>query len=323
MPAYPALAPFAAEWLPVGDGHEMYVAQFGNAAGLPVVCLHGGPGSGSKPDTAQLFDPAVFRIILADQRGTGQSRWAGSDYLAANTTVHLVADLELLRAHLGLKQWLVFGGSWGSTLALRYAQTHPARVKALLLYSIFLANGWMSDWFYHAAGQATIFPEAFADFHAELGLPFPQPAAALRQAMTKQLLTGSPAQQQTAALAWARWHWVSMSLVPRPFQEPADDAAWEWLTRSMRIAAHYEAHGYFLAPEVILEEAGRLTGIAGIILQGRYDMCTPPLGAWLLADAWPEASLTVLPDAAHRASEPAMTAAILAASDEWRAQFAR
>jgi proline iminopeptidase len=307
---YPALEPYATHRLPVGGGHELYVEECGNPKGLPAVFVHGGPGGGCNADSRRFFDPRRYRIVLFDQRGCGRSRPHAS--LEYNTSQELVADMELIRAKLGIDKWLVFGGSWGSTLALLYAETHPERVLALVLRGIFLATKSELDWFYRG-GIGHIFPDHFADFVA------PIPAAErgdLVRAYHKRLTDKDPEVQRRAAEAWSMFEARCSTLLPSEslvnyFTEP--DVA----IAVSRIECHYFINDCFLAPDQLVRDVDRLRGMPAVIIQGRYDVVCPPSAAWRLKQAWGQVELRFIPDAGHSASEPSTRSALVEATDRF------
>ena len=307
---YPPITPYATYELPVGDGHRLYVEQCGRPDGIPAVFLHGGPGAGCEPAHRRLFDPQRYRIILFDQRGCGRSTpHAG---LEANTTWDLVADLERIRERLGIARWLVFGGSWGSTLALAYAQTHPERVLALVVRGIFLCRSAEVRWFYQE-GCNQVFPDYWADFLA----PIPPPERHDLLAAYHQRLTGAnEIGRLAAAKAWSIWEGRTATLLTNPdIQAHFADAH---LALSLAcIECHYFVHDAFLRPNQLLEDASRLADLPGVIIQGRYDLICPMRSAWELHQAWPRAELRVIPDAGHSAFEPGIRAALVTATDHF------
>ena len=312
---YPALVPHRTGRLALDALHTMHWEECGNPRGLPVVFLHGGPGGGIAPDHRRYFDPAFYRIVLYDQRGAGQSTPLGE--LADNTTQHLVSDLERLRAHLGVSGWLVFGGSWGSTLALAYAQAHPGRVLGLVLRGIFLARDWEIRWFMHDMGS--VFPEAWNAFAGFL--PESERADLLRN-YYRRLTHPDPALHMPAAHAWSRYESSCSTLLPDPdlvahFDEDAVALA------IARIEAHYFVHGLFLADEPLLRGIDRLRRTPCAIIQGRYDIVCPIRSADDVHRAWPEAQYVVVPDAGHSAREPGIARELVAATDRFRARLAR
>ncbi|SDC97352.1 prolyl aminopeptidase [Actinokineospora iranica] len=310
---YPPIEAYDRGMLDVGDGQRVYWEVSGNPAGKPVVVLHGGPGAGSTPVQRRHFDPAAYRIVLFDQRGAGRSTphvsAPGVD-LAANTTWHLVADLERLREHLGVDRWQLFGGSWGATLAVAYAQTHPERVTEIILRGVFLLRGKELDWLYRG-GAGALFPEAWAKFRA-LVPEGRDPLAAYQDMITSP----DPGTRAAAASAWSNWEGAAVSLLPNPALV-AQYAAATFAVPFARIALHYFTNLGWLAEDQLIRDAGALAGIPGRIVQGRYDVVCPPVTAWELSQAWPDARLTILP-AGHAASDPGVLEALRDATDEFR-----
>jgi len=312
---YPEIEPYASGHLAVGDGHEVYWETCGNPDGKPAVFLHGGPGGGARVDDRRLFDPARYRIVVFDQRGCGRSRPHAGDPatdLSTNTTWHLVADIEALRELLGIDKWLVLGGSWGSALALAYAQTHPERVTELVLRGVFTVRQSELDWLYQG-GAGAIFPERFQDFLAPLA---PQDRAAAVTAYALLLNDPDPAVHGPAALAWNVWEAATVKL----FEDPTMLAAYEDPAFSLafaRIENHYFIHHGWLEDGQLLANAGVLRDIPGAIVQGRYDMCTPPVTAWELHQAWPSAHLMMVPATGHSAAEAGNTRCLVIATDEF------
>jgi proline iminopeptidase len=314
---YPEIEPYDAGLLDVGDGQAIYWETCGNPDGKPVVFLHGGPGGGSSADHRRLFDPARYRIVLFDQRGCGRStpHASAAEYdLSANTSWHLVADIEKLRRHLGVDTWQVFGGSWGSALALAYAETHPDRVRELVLRGIFTLRRAELDWFYEG-GAAAVFPDLWEQFLAPV--PVEQRGHLIR-AYSTLLHDPDPAVHATAAIAWSRWESSTITLLPRPdviarFTEPSYALAFA------RIENHYFVHGGWWEDGQLIRDAGRLADIPTVIVQGRYDMCTPPMTAWALAEAMPHAQLRMIPDAGHAFDEPGILDALLEETDRFAA----
>ncbi len=307
---FPEIGPYETGTMPLDGGHVMYWEQAGNPRGTPVLFLHGGPGAGAGTVHRRFFDPAFWRIVIFDQRGAGRSRPLGS--LAANTTPHLVGDIEALRRHLGIERFLLFGGSWGSTLALAYAQAHPDRVAGCVLRGIFLGRPRELDWFMH--GIATIFPEAhaaFADFLPE------EDRADLLGGYLRLLSDPDPAVHMPAARAWSIYEGSCSTLLPSA-DTVANFAQDRVALGLARIEAHYFAHGLFLPPEGLLGHMHRIADIPAEIVQGRYDMICPPRTAVDLADAWPAARLTMISDAGHSALEPGIRRALVAAVERFR-----
>lgn len=309
-PLYPALEPNRTGRLKVSPLHELHYEECGNPAGKPALVLHGGPGGGISPFLRQGHDPARYRIILFDQRGCGGSTPFAE--LRENTTWDLVADIEALRAHLGVDRWQVAGGSWGSTLALAYAISHPERVSALVLRGIFTARKSEVDWFYEDGGAANLFPEAFADYQAPIA---PADRGAMVAAYHRILTGPDTPQRATAARAWTLWEARTISLLPNPERE----AAWEdgqFALAFARIENHYFQNKAFFATDGwLLDQAHRLRGIPGTIIHGRYDACTPMRNAYDLHQRWPEARLNIIPDAGHTGTEPGIADAMVRATD--------
>jgi proline iminopeptidase len=307
---YPAIEPYKKEYLAVEAPHELYLEQCGNPQGLPVLFLHGGPGAGCIAYHRRFFDPAVYRIILFDQRGAGKSRPHAE--LQGNTTPALVSDIEALRRHLGIEQWLVFGGSWGSTLGLVYAEAYPERVSGLILRGIFLCRPQDIHWFYQQ-GASRLFPEQWEYYLAPV-------AEAERHDMVSayyRLLTSDDATiRLEAARAWSLWEGRTISLLPCAETELAFAEA-QFALAMARIECHYFIHNSFLEPNQILNNAHRLANIPGIIIHGRYDVVCPVDNAYSLSTVWPRAELQVIADAGHAASEPGIVDALVSATRDF------
>jgi proline iminopeptidase len=307
---YPEIEPFARGELGLDQRHVMYWEQCGKPTGDPVVLLHGGPGTGCSPAQRRFFDPAHYRAILFDQRGAGRSRPLAET--ADNTTQHLVADIERLRQHLGIERWLVFGGSWGSTLALAYAQAHPARCRALVLRGIFLGRASEIDWFLH--GMRRFAPEAwrrFVDFLPAGG------RGDLLGSYHRRLTDPDPAVHRPAALEWSVYEGSCCTLLPSPetvraFEEPSFALA------LARLEAHYFANRLFLREDELIDGVARLRRIPAVVVQGRYDLVCPPTSADDLVRAWPEARLVMVADAGHSAMEPGIRAQLVAAMERFK-----
>lgn len=314
---YPEIEPHLTGMLDVGDGHRIAWEVSGNPEGKPVVFLHGGPGDGTNPRQRRVFDPAKYRIVLLDQRMCGRSTphaSAPEADLATNTTWHLVADLEKLREHLGIGRWQVFGGSWGSTLALAYAQTHPQRVSELVLRGIFTLRRAELEWFYEG-GAAALFPDLWEDYLA------PVPEAERRhgrliEAYHRLLTDPDPAVHGPAAVAWTTWEASTITLLRRP-ELVAQMRRAERATAFARIENHYFMHRGWFEEGQLIANAHLLRDIPGVIVQGRYDACTPPITAWDLHRAWPEAELVIVPDAGHAFDEPGILDALVTATDQF------
>ena len=308
---YPPLDPYHRDWLDVGDGHHMYFEESGNPKGKPCIFVHGGPGGGSSPAARQFFDPARYRIILFDQRGCGQSTPHAS--LEANTTWHLIADMEQLRTHLGIDRWLVFGGSWGSTLSLAYAQTHPSRVSQLVLRGIFLLRPEEIHWFYQE-GASALYPDTWQDYLA----PIPEDERGdLVSAFHTRLTSDDEATRLSAARAWSVWE-ASTSFLHqnKGFMAQLDEP--EAALSMARIECHYFVNGgFFETSTQLLENIDSIRHIPTEIVQGRYDVVCPPTTAWELHKAWPEATFNMVQNAGHSAFDPANTSALIAATDRF------
>ncbi|MDB4491217.1 prolyl aminopeptidase [Luminiphilus sp.] len=313
---YPTIEPYRHAWLDVGDGHEMYFEESGNPAGKPCVFVHGGPGGGASPQARQFFDPARYRIVVFDQRGCGRSRPHAS--LEANTTWHLVDDMERLRQELDIDRWLVFGGSWGSTLSLAYAQTHPERVTELVLRGIFLLREKEIHWLYQH-GASEIYPDAWESYL--------EPIADVERddlvsAFHTRLVSDDADTRLAAARAWSVWEASTSFLVQnRHFMAQLD--APEAALAMARIECHYFVNGgFFRSPNQLIEDIDRIRHIPTVIVQGRYDVVCPPVTAWELHQAWPEANLQMIANAGHSAFDPANTEALVAATDRFALQVA-
>ena len=309
---YPEIQPFQRGRLRVSPLHEIYYEQCGNPRGQPAVVLHGGPGGGITPFLRQMHDPSHYRIILFDQRGCGQSTPHAE--LAENTTWDLVADMERLRQHLGIERWQVAGGSWGSTLALAYAETHPERVTGLVVRGIFTVRRSEIEWFYQRGADA-LFPDVWDTYVA----PIPEAERHDLIAAYHRRLTGTdPAAQLACARAWSQWEGATLSLLPDP-RRVTEFGADRFALAFARIECHYfQNRGFFARDGQLIAEAHRLKGIPGTIIQGRYDVVTPMVTAWDLHKAWPEAEFVVVPDAGHTATEPGIADAVIRATDRFR-----
>jgi proline iminopeptidase len=312
---YPDILPYAVHRLAVDDRHALYVEECGTTKGIPALFLHGGPGAGCEPYHRRFFDPARYRVVLFDQRGAGRS--VPHADLTDNTTWHLVADIERIRERLGIERWLVFGGSWGSTLALAYAQTHPERVSALVLRGIFLCREDEIRWFYQQ-GASRLFPDHWADFVAPVA---PADRHDLLGAYHRLLTGADDIARMAAAKAWSTWEGRTATLRPSPsvvshFGDPHVALA------LARIECHYFVHQAFLRPDQLLEDAGRLAGIPSVIVHGRYDVICPLENAWELHRAMAGSELVIVPDAGHAASEPGIRSALVAATDRFARELA-
>ncbi len=306
---YPEIEPFHCEWLKASSIHHIYYEQCGNPAGQPVVFLHGGPGSGCNPNQRRFFDPAHYRIILLDQRGCGRSKPLG--HIEENSTAHLVADIEALRKHLSIKSWLIFGGSWGSTLGLAYALTHPNRVTGLILRGIFLSRPPELEWFLN---DVKLFcPEAW-----EKLLAFLDPAERSNHldAYAKRVFSDDMTVSGPAAISWNAYESSMLSL--RPSTSSGTPVATDIHVARARVQLHYILHECFVGQRDLLKEAATLAHIPATIIQGRYDMVCPPLTAWQLSQAMPHAQFHMISDAGHSAMETGITSALIAATEQFK-----
>lgn len=309
---YPPIKTHKTGYLRVSDTHEIYYEESGNPQGKPVVFVHGGPGAGCDGRVRSFFDPDAYRIILFDQRGCGRSRPHAS--LIDNTTWHLVADIEKLREHLAVERWLVFGGSWGSTLGLAYAQTHPTRVTEIILRGIFMLTQFELQWFYQS-GTSALFPDHFENYVAAI------PAAErgnLIEAFYRRLTSDDRGIRVAAARAWSQWEAATSYL------HINEDALLKWGEEDFAVAvARIECHyfvnrGFFESEDQLLRNVDRIRHIPAVIVQGRYDVVCPMQTAWALHKAWPEAEFHVVPDAGHSALEAGNTHQLILATDKFR-----
>lgn len=307
---YPAIDPYAHGHLDVGDGHSVYWERVGTPGAKPAVFLHGGPGGGISPDHRRLFDPDRYDILLFDQRGCGRSTPHAA--LEANTTWHLVADIERLRELMGVDQWLVFGGSWGSALAIAYAQSHPAHVSELILRGIFTLRQQEIDWYYQE-GASRIYPDKWERFLA----PIAEPDRGDLLHAYHRILTGENRLAQVAAAkAWSVWEGETIRLLPDAALSATheDDA---FALAFARIENHYFVHRGWLEEGQLIRDAGKLRDIPGVIVQGRYDMACPAETAWALHKAWPEARFEMIEGAGHAYNEPGILDALIRATDSF------
>ncbi len=306
---YPPIEPYRIGRLSVEHGHELYFEESGNPRGKPVVFLHGGPGSGTDAKQRRFFDPSVYRIVLFDKRGCGKTTPFSS--IDHNSTWELVADIESLRGHLGINRWQVFGGSWGSALALAYAQTHPGRCSELVLRGIFLLRQWEIDWFYQD-GASHLFPDAWEEFVA----PIPESERDhLVAAYYRRLTSADPRIRSTAGRAWSVWEGRTSFLRPNAayISKMRDDA---FADAFARIECHYFMHGgWFDGERALLRNVDKIRSIPAVIVQGRYDVVCPVESAWALHKSWPEAELRIVEDAGHSANEPEIVHELIPATD--------
>jgi proline iminopeptidase len=311
---YPEIEPYDSGHLQVSAVHELYYEQCGNPKGKPVVFFHGGPGAGLIPDYRRFFDPAAYRVILFEQRGAGRSQPHAS--LDDNTTWHLVGDIERIREHFGVEQWLVFGGSWGSTLALAYAETHPERVTALVLRGIFLCRPKEIRWFYEdSQGASAIFPETWEQYVRII----PETERGdMINAYYKRLTSDDASVRLEAAQAWSIWEGSALRLLPD--QKMIDDFSQPDKAIALaRIECHFFVNNcFFDTDNYLIEHVDRIRHIPGVIVHGRYDIVCPVMNAWDLHRAWPEATLKIIPDAGHAATEPGIADALIQATDSFR-----
>lgn len=306
---YPPIEPFASENLRVSERHTLFMEQSGDPRGVPVVTLHGGPGGGASPEMRRFFDPNRWRIVMFDQRGCGRSTPHAD--VEENTTWDLVADIERIRERLGIERWAVFGGSWGSTLALAYAATHPERVTALILRGVFLLTEAEVRWFYQS-GASHIFPDAFDRYCAPIP---PEERHDMLGAFHRRLMSGEKVVRMAAARAWARWEGETISIAGPSALPPrfSDD---RFVEAFARLECHYFVNrGFFPEDGWLLKQAPRFRSIPGRIIHGRYDVCTPVSSAWALKKVWPEAELELVADAGHSSLEPGIVDALIRATD--------
>lgn len=306
---YPPLSPFDTGWMETGDGHSIWWEACGNPKGKPALFLHGGPGGSCQPDHRRLFDPQAYCIVLFDQRGAGRSSPKSS--LVNNTTAHLVSDIEKLRMKFGFRDWLVLGGSWGAALALAYAQAHPAHVRAMVLRGLFTARQSEIDWLYRF-GASQIFPEAWQRFADHIP---PDEHGDFVAAYHRRLTGDDDTVKRAAARAWCAWESELLTLMPRPQRYIAPS---EGDLALARIEAHYFVNRSFMSDGELIAHLPRMAHIPGVIVQGRYDVITPPATAFEVASNWPAAELKIVPDAGHATSEPGILAALVEATDRFR-----
>ncbi|HTH44288.1 MAG TPA: prolyl aminopeptidase [Oxalicibacterium sp.] len=312
LPLFPPLPAARSGMLAVDDLHTLYWEECGNPDGIPVIFLHGGPGGGLSPRHRQFFHPDAYRIILFEQRGAGRSTPLGE--VRNNTTPLLIADIEALRCMLGINRWLVFGGSWGATLALAYGQAHPQACLGFILRGVFLFTQAEVDWFMHGIGQ--FFPEAYADFVAPIPL---QQRAQLLQAYAQRLFSEDAAVSLQAARDWSRFESRCSFLLPQSDTNAEADS--DVVARGIgRLEAHYFVHHGFMQEDQLMRNLDRIAHLPAIIVQGRYDVVCPPAAAYRLHGAWPRSVLHIVPDAGHAALEPGTTAALVAATEQFRLQ---
>ena len=309
MSLFSTLEPYSADHLPVGDGHSLYVEESGNPDGIPIVFIHGGPGGGSSPTSRRFFDPARYRIVVFDQRGCGLSTPHAS--LEHNTTADLIDDLERIRQHLNIERWALFGGSWGSTLALLYAQAHPDRVLGLVLRGIFLCDQASLTWLYQD-GASKLFPDFWQDFIAPLNAEQQQDIIG---SYYRLLTDPDMAVQQAAAQAWDLWEDRLSTLLPRTLPDYLDAETAKAALAISRIECHFFEHAGFIQPQQILRDLPLIQHLPVWIVHGRYDVVCSMSNAWALHQAWPGSQLQVVADAGHSANEPGIQQALVAATN--------
>lgn len=309
---FPPIEPYQNGMLPVDELHTLYWEQCGNPDGMPVLFLHGGPGGGLTPKHRRFFDPEHYRIVLFDQRGAGKSTPLGE--YRNNTTQLLIDDIERIRHMLGIDRWLVFGGSWGSTLALAYGQAHPERCLGFVLRGIFLCTREEIDWFLN--GIRWFFPEVHAEFIA----PIPEAERGdLLRAYQKRLFSDDPEVYMPAARTWGRYEGSCLFLRPDP--DAIDDFSTDTVSLGIgRLEAHYFLHDGFFSEDQLIRNVDRIRHLPAVIVQGRYDAVCPPLSAYRLHQAWPEAKFHMIADAGHAALEPGIAAALVAATEQFKTQ---
>lgn len=312
---YPEIKPYHSEMLKVSDLHTIYVEQCGNPNGRPILFLHGGPGGGLHEDYRRFFDPSYYRIILFDQRGAGQSTPAAE--LRENTTWDLINDIETIRKRYEIKDWIVFGGSWGSTLSLAYAVTHPEYVKGLILRGIFLCRPSEINWFYQE-GASQIFPDAWEKYHNHI------PADERKdfvKAYHKRLTDSSPEVRLQAAKVWSQWEAATSRLFVSPaaideFEDPT------YALQFARIECHYFTNNaFFKTNNYLIEQIEKIRKIPGVIIQGRYDVVCPMKSAWELHRAWPEAEFIIEPGSGHSATEPGIRSELIKATEAFKTRM--
>lgn len=307
---YPEITPYETGFLDVGDGHTIYWERVGTPGAKPAIFLHGGPGGGTNPGQRRVFNPALYDVVLFDQRGCGKS--TPHACLEANTTWHLVADMERLREQFGIEKWLVFGGSWGSTLALAYCETHPERVSEIVLRGVYTVTKPELDWFYQH-GVSEMFPDKWERFIAPIP---PEERHDLMAAYRKRLTGDDRAKQLECAKAWSIWEGETVTLLPNP-DYAAHFGEDDYALAFARIENHYFTHGAWLEEGQLLRNAGRIAHIPGVIVHGRYDMPCPLRYAWELHKAWPASTLNIVEGAGHSLAEPGILDRLIRATDRF------
>lgn len=307
---FPAIKPYAIHHMAMDDIHTIYVEESGNPDGVPVLFLHGGPGGGTSPEHRRFFDPNGYRIILFDQRGAGLSKPHAE--LRRNTSQDLISDMEAIRQRLGIERWVLFGGSWGTTLALYYAETYPERVLNMVLRGIFLCRPQDLRWFYEPGGASRIFPEAFENFIGHLS---PEKRSTVIKSYHELLTSEDELARMSAAKAWSEWEGICSTLLPNPntvnhFTDP------HVALGLARIETHYFMNKVFLKPNQLIKKAKKLANIPGTIVHGRYDMVCPFDNAYALQKVWPKSRLFIMPEAGHSAFEPSIICALVTATNQ-------
>ncbi|WP_433248395.1 prolyl aminopeptidase [Streptosporangium sp. CA-135522] len=313
--SHPPIEPYDHGMLDTGDGNLVYWEVCGNPEGKPALVVHGGPGSGCTPGQRRTFDPKLYRVVLFDQRNCGRSKPHASDPAAdmsLNTTEHLLSDMERLREHLGIDRWLLYGGSWGSTLILAYAERHPERVTEMVIPAVTTTRRSEIDWLYRGVGR--FFPEQWERFRD--GVPEAERGGDLVAAYARLMEHPDPEVRSKAAIDWTTWEDVVVSMEPNGKPNPYSDRPSDDLVAFVRICAHYFAHGAWLEEGILLREAGKLAGIPGVLIHGRLDLSGPADTAWELARAWPDAELIIVEDSGHTGSNE-MRDQILGAIDRF------
>jgi proline iminopeptidase len=313
---YRPIEPYASGHLDVGDGQRIYWETSGNPDGKPAVFVHGGPGGATGPTQREFFDPAAYRIVLFDQRGCGKStpHVADGADLSVNTTDHLIRDIEALRTHLGIERWLVFGGSWGSTLGLAYAERHPERVTEMVLRGIFLLRRKEIDWYYNGSA-GWVYPDEWEKFLAPV--PESERDQDLVEVYHRLLHSPDPEVATRAAMAWSGWEAATSSLLPQP-DRVAESVEPRFALAFSRIENHYFRHRGFLEENQLLRDIDAIAHIPAVIVQGRHDIVCPAVSAWDLHRAWPGSRLHIVEDAGHSANEPGITHHLIEATDAFR-----
>jgi proline iminopeptidase len=304
---YPAIRPYATHELPVEEPYTLYFEESGSPDGVPIIVVHGGPGAGSNPDQRRFFDPNVYRIILFDQRGCGRSTPVGC--LENNTTQHLIADMEAIREYLKIDKWVLFGGSWGAALSLLYAQAHPDRVLGMILRSVLLANQADRHWFFKEGGASRIYPYYWEEF---AGVLKPSERENLLQTYSERLDNKNELIRMKAAKAWSLWHRRCATMNPLP----SANAYSAGTMRLARLECHYFVNNCFIEENQILDNMKLIKHIPGIIVHGRYDMITPVDNSYKLERVWKKAEVDIVRDAGHASSEPALTDALIKATEK-------